>query len=330
MHIPDGFIDAKVALVTGAIATAGVAVATSKMKHSLEHRAAPMIGLGAAFVFAAQMINFPVAGGTSGHLIGGVLMATVLGLPAAVLIMTTVLLVQCLLFADGGVTALGANVTNMAIVAPVVGWVIVRGFRKIMGDPFGLLLGVCFGGWCGTIAAAVLCAAQIRLSGTVADNLIFPAMVGIHMLIGLAEGVISAFVVAALLKLEPELLDMAPGRADIRRQVLGIGLAIVTGLVLFGVPLASSQPDGLERVAEILGFSQAAENADLWPAPARDYVIELAGLKLGVGGTLACGLIGTLLAYLIGLIIARRLMRRIESHAWPEPVKSEGIRRDQP
>lgn len=328
MHIPDGFIDAKVALGTAAIAAAGVAGAVGKLRRSLGHGTAPMIGLGAAFVFAAQMINFPVAGGTSGHLLGGVLVATVLGLPAAVLIMTTVLIVQCLLFADGGVTALGANVTNMALAAPVVGWAVVRLFRRIMGDPFGLLLGVCFGGWCGTVAAAFLCAAQIRLSGTVADNLIFPAMVGIHMLIGLAEGVISAFVVAALLKLEPDLLDIAPRHAGIRGHVFGFVFATIIGLVLFGVPVASTQPDGLERVAETLGFSGAAENAGLWRAPAPDYVIEFAGLKLGAVGTVASGLIGTLGAYIVGVVLARRLARGIEGHASAVPAQSNHLEPD--
>src|SRR5512143_666441 len=127
MHIPDGFLDAKTAIATGGLALAGLGVALRQARLSLPPRRVPLLGLAAAFVFAAQMLNFPVAGGTSGHLVGGVLACVLLGPSAAVLALTSVLIVQCLLFADGGVLALGANVFNMAIVGSVAGYGIYRG-----------------------------------------------------------------------------------------------------------------------------------------------------------------------------------------------------------
>src|SRR6185369_13524999 len=127
MHLPDGFLDAKTALLCSGVAVAGVGLALRQVRTSLEPRQMPMLGLGAAFVFAAQMLNFPVAGGTSGHLVGGVLAAILLGPSAAVLVMTCVLIVQCLMFADGGVTALGANVFNMAVINVCGGYFVFRG-----------------------------------------------------------------------------------------------------------------------------------------------------------------------------------------------------------
>src|SRR5271166_2666301 len=126
MHIPDGFLDAKTAVTTGVISASGVGLALRQVRRELPPRRVPLLGLAAAFLFAAQMVNFPVAGGTSGHLVGGALVAALLGPSAAVVVVTTVLIVQCLLFADGGVTALGANIFNMAIVNSVTGYALYR------------------------------------------------------------------------------------------------------------------------------------------------------------------------------------------------------------
>src|SRR3990172_7730516 len=130
MHIPDGFIDGKTAGATTALSLAGVGLALRRVKRELPPRKVPLLGLAAAFLFAAQMLNFPVAAGTSGHLIGGVLVAALLGPSAAVVVVTTVLIVQCFLFADGGVSALGANVFNMALLGAVGGYAIYRLVRR--------------------------------------------------------------------------------------------------------------------------------------------------------------------------------------------------------
>src|SRR5689334_23795406 len=132
MHLPDGFLDAKTALLSTGAAAAGVSVALRQVRTSLTPRQTPMLGLAAAFVFAAQMLNFPIAGGTSGHLVGGVLTAILLGPSAAVLVLTCVLLVQCLMFADGGLMALGANVFNMAIVSVCSGYGVFRLVKRLM------------------------------------------------------------------------------------------------------------------------------------------------------------------------------------------------------
>ena len=147
----------------------GVGAALRSVRRAASARRVPLIGLAAAFVFAAQMLNFPVAGGTSGHLIGAVLVAVLLGPSAAVLAITAVLVVQCFMFADGGVTALGANVFNMAIVAPGVGYALYALVRRAAGDSLrARLLAIAFAAWCSTVVAAIVCAGQLALSGTVA------------------------------------------------------------------------------------------------------------------------------------------------------------------
>jgi cobalt/nickel transport system permease protein len=155
MHLPDGFLDAKTALLSAGVAAAGVGIAVRRVRASLPPRRMPMLGLAAAFVFAAQMLNFPVAGGTSGHLVGGVLTAVLLGPSAAVVVIASVLIVQCLMFADGGVLALGANILNMGIVAGAGGWVIYAGVRRAVGGLFGRVVAATFAAWCSTVLAAV-------------------------------------------------------------------------------------------------------------------------------------------------------------------------------
>jgi cobalt/nickel transport system permease protein len=206
MHIPDGFIDGKTALASAVISAAGVGVALRQVKRELPARKTPLLGLAAAFLFAAQMVNFPVAGGTSGHLIGGTLVAALLGPSAAVVVVTAVLIVQCFLFADGGVMALGANIFNMAIVNSVGGYVIYQVLCRLLPGVRGRVTAIAFAGWCATVIAAVGCAGQLALSGTVAWSAALPAMAGTHMLIGVGEGLISALVFLAIQRTRPEMI----------------------------------------------------------------------------------------------------------------------------
>jgi cobalt/nickel transport system permease protein len=309
MHIPDGFLDIKTAVGTGILAAAVIIPTFVKLR--VHPRTVPLIGLGAAFVFAAQMINFPVAKGTSGHLLGATLMANVLGLPSAILIMTTVLVTQTFMFADGGVTALGANIINMAIIAPTVGYFLAKKLRKILGDPLGMYAGVCFGGWASTIAAAFACAAELKISGTIKSNLVFPIMMGIHAIIGLSEGVISALLVATLHRLFPHLLKLQekPSQTP-ARHAIGFGFAAVIGLVIIGTPVACGWPDGLERVAHNFGFIEKASDKPIFPAPAQDYNLKLGDVNLGLLGTILAGVFGTLLVYGLSLFVATRLARQ--------------------
>lgn len=307
MHIPDGFLDAKTAAAAAALAAAGLGLALRDVRRSVPANRVPLIGLAGAFIFAAQMLNFPVAGGTSGHLIGAVLAAVLLGPGAAVLVMSAVLILQCFLFADGGLTALGANVFNMAIVAPIVGYAAYAAVRRLAGDSLrSRLLAAGFAAWCSTVAASISCAAELAMAGVVAWNVSFPAMAGVHMLIGLGEGVITTLVVAAVAAVRPELLAGRNGNAAPPgyRQFAVYGLLVAVGLALFVSPFATSWPDGLERVAARLGFEHRASPAGL-ASPLPDYAVP--GVSSAVASTMVAGIAGTLAAFVLALVLARVL-----------------------
>jgi cobalt/nickel transport system permease protein len=305
VHIPDGFIDLNTAAVTAALAAAGVAIALHDVRRRLPPRRVPLIGLAAAFVFAAQMLNFPVAAGTSGHLIGAVLVCVLLGPAAAVIVMTTVLVLQCLMFADGGVTALGANLLNLGVIAPTVGHLVYVSVRRI--GPAGLrtlLLAAGCAAWCSTLAAALACAVQLAASGTAPLNLALPAMGGVHMLIGLGEAVITMLVVAVVARARPELvagLDSGPAS---HRALLAYGSLATLALVMFVAPVASSLPDALDSVAGRLGFAQQATT--LHSAPLDGYSLAV-GAGFPGAATVLAGLIGAAVAFAVAWLVARAL-----------------------
>ena len=308
MHIPDGFLDAKTAVATGAMAAAGLGIALTRVRHHLPPRRVPLLGLTAAFLFTAQMLNFPVAGGTSGHLLGAVLAAVLLGPSAAVVVMSAVVILQCFMFADGGVTALGANLFNMALVAPGVGYAIYVAVRRIAGDGLrSRLLATAFAAWCSTVAASIACAGQLALSGTAAWAVAFPAMTGVHMLIGVGEALITTLVVAAIDRVRPELLlEQAP--ADLPESHRGLavyGLLISLGLVVFLVPFACRWPDGLEKVAVVLGFAGKAAAAPVFSSPLADYAAP--GIRSAVFSTIVAGCVGTVVAFVLAYLLARFL-----------------------
>ena len=306
MHLPDGFLDAKTALVAGALAVGGVAAAVRGVRRTMPASRMPLLGTAAAFVFAAQMLNFPVAGGTSGHLVGATLAAVLLGPFASVIVMTCVLVLQCFLFQDGGLTALGANVLNMGLVATAVGYAVFALLRRGLGEGLrARLLATAFAAWCSTVAAAVACAGELAASGTVPWSTALPAMAGVHMLIGVGEALITTLVVASVARLRPELLD-GEGRSPrgARAAFAGQGLVVALGLAAFVAPFACGWPDGLEAVAGALGFEHAARGSVL-PAPWPDYTV--AGLPSPVLSTVLAGLLGTLLAFGFAWGLARRL-----------------------
>ena len=308
MHIPDGFIDAKTAVATGALAAAGIAVALADVRRTVPPRRVPLIGLAAAFVFAAQMLNFPVAGGTSGHLIGAVLAAVLLGPGAAVVVITAVLILQCLMFADGGLTALGANIFNMGIVAPGIGYAVYSLLLPIAGKGLrGRLFATAFAAWVSTVAAAIACAGELALSGTVAWGVAFPAMAGVHALIGLGEAAITTLVVAAVARTRPDLLPSSSGAGAGTgfRGVIVYGLLISVGLAVFVGPVACGWPDGLEKVAGVLGFENRAAAKPLAAAPFPDYAVP--GIGSTALSTMVAGAAGTLIVFVLAYILARAL-----------------------
>ena len=307
MHIPDGFLDAKTAVAAAVLSAVGVGMALRQARKTLPARRVPMLGLAAAFVFAAQMLNFPVAGGTSGHFIGATLVAVLLGPSAAAIALTAVLVVQCFLFNDGGLTALGANIFNMAIVATVVGYGVYRLVRRFVPGQRGLILAAAFAGWCSTVAAAISCAGQLAISGTVPWAISFPAMAGVHMLIGIGEGLITALVILAIARLRADLLDdTTPAVATPVTAFVGFSLVAALGLAIFVAPFACPWPDGLEKVAGTIGFEHHAMEKPLLPAPIPDYTMP--GIHSAVVATALAGVIGTVIVFALSWVLARVLI----------------------
>jgi cobalt/nickel transport system permease protein len=220
MHVPDGFLDAPTSAATAVVAAGAVAVALRKARNELDERTAPMAGLVAAFIFATQMLNFPVGAGTSGHLMGGALAAVLVGPWTAVLCMSVVLLVQALLFADGGLTALGTNITLMGIVPVVVGWLVfIAVVRITRSSRTGVVAGAFLGALLSVPAAAMAFVGLYELGGTADIPLatLMTAMVGWHVLIGIGEAFITALTVSSVLAVRPDLVYGARGMLAQRR-----------------------------------------------------------------------------------------------------------------
>ena len=206
MHIPDGFLNITTSVVTAVPALVVFASAIRKLKKTFNDKLIPLMGVLAAFIFAAQMFNFPVAGGTSGHLMGGVLAAIILGPAAATVILTAVLIVQCILFQDGGLIAIGANVFNMAVVGVWVGWAVYSAVKSLSKKVFIESIAIFFASWVSVLAAATCCALELSFSGTAPLKIVLPAMLGVHAVIGLGEGFITLVVVNLIKKAKPEII----------------------------------------------------------------------------------------------------------------------------
>lgn len=205
MHIPDGFLTTPVFISAWALAAASLSYALKKTKQTLKDKMVPLMGVMAAFIFASQMLNFPVLGGTSGHLLGGVLAAVTLGPYAACVVLTLVLTVQCFIFQDGGLTTLGANIFNMAVAGTVFSYYLYSALKKILGSE-RRLLAVFISSWASVVIAATFCSLELALSGTSPLAIVLPAMVFVHIFIGISEAVITTLIVSFLLKVRPDLI----------------------------------------------------------------------------------------------------------------------------
>ena len=213
MHIPDGFLSPGVAAALFVVAVAVVGRGLRDAEARMDESRVPMLGVLAAFIFAAQMLNFPVAGGTSGHVLGAALAAVLLGPSTACVVMAVVVLVQALAFADGGLTALGANVVNMGVVgALLAGFCLSAGVRLL--DPGRTLyLGiVAVVAWLAVVAGAAATSAELALSGTVPLDTVLPPMLAVHALIGVGEAVVTVAAVGAVLATRPDLIAIGDGR----------------------------------------------------------------------------------------------------------------------
>jgi cobalt/nickel transport system permease protein len=223
MHVPDGFLDAPTSLATGVVAAGGVALALRGARRELDDRTAPMAGLVATFVFAGQMMNFPVAAGTSGHLLGGALAAVLAGPWTAVLCLSTVLMVQALFMADGGITALGTNITLMGLVGVAAGWLVFKGLRAVLPDRLGVVApAAAVAALVSVPVAATVFTLLFTVGGTapVATDRVLTAMLSWHAVIGIGEAVITGLVVASVVGVRPDLVYGA--RSALRARTLEI------------------------------------------------------------------------------------------------------------
>jgi len=209
MHIPDGFLNVATVATTYAVSAGGIGYAVKEVNKKLKEKQVPLMGVLAAFIFAAQMLNFPVVGGTSGHLIGATLAAILLGPWAAALIMSCVLIAQCLIFQDGGLLALGANIFNMGIAAPFCGYFLYKLTTSLFGDSRkSKLIGGSIGAWGSVVVAATACAIELAVSGASPWAIVLPAMTGIHALIGIGEGLITAAALSVVMATRADLWQL--------------------------------------------------------------------------------------------------------------------------
>lgn len=329
MHVPDGFLDVPTSVATAVVAAGAVGAAVRAAGTQIRRDGPALAGLTAAFVFAVQMVNFPVGAGTSGHLMGGALAAALVGPWTAVLALTCVLVVQGLLFADGGLTALGTNVLLIGVTTVLVASLVMRGLMAVLPKrPAYVVPAAAIGGLVSVPAAAMVFVALYAVGGTAPIPLpaLTTAMLGWHVLIGIGEAVITAAVLGAVVAARPDVVDACRGmRPDLvlldaqggsrivpadtgpaparrsNRPVL-VWLGLVSLLAAGGLSLlASASPDGLEWVAERLGFAGSAAESATAGSPVSDY--ELAGLPHPWGAVLA-GLVGVLVTVAAALVLA--------------------------
>ena len=288
LHIPDGFLSLVVSIVCWTITVVMVGIAVSRTNKSLGEKQVPLMGIMAAFIFAAQMINFPVAGGTSGHLLGGALAAIVLGPWAGMLVMTAVIAVQGLLFQDGGLLVMGANILNMGLLTAIIGYGL---YRSVINRSQTVKLAVSgIAAWLSVMAGALATSFQLWLSGTSSLQTVVIAMLSVHALIGLGEALITVSALTFILRTRPDLLgdDSSPVEGGHGWVFAG---AIISLLVIVLSPLASSNPDGLERVATDMGFISVGQSSSYQIIP--DYVLPFLGSTP----------VSTILAGVIGLVV---------------------------
>lgn len=350
LHIPDGFLSTPVSAAGYVAAGVAIAVAVRRTDRQLDERAVPLMGVMAAFIFAAQMMNFPVAGGTSGHMLGGALAAILLGPAAAILVMAAVIGLQALLFQDGGLVVLGANIFNMGVLTALVGWAVYRALAPLQRwHAAAPAIAVFAAGWLSVELSAVSTAFQLAISDTSPLSVSLPAMAGVHALIGIGEGLVSAAAFGFVLGTRPDLLrlqrsDSGSGdRGDdgvegaplagssmdrgTAAGVVGVGLAIALGIALLS-PLASGDPDGLERVAEDSGFLETAEDSRYEILPG----YSIPGVDNEAASTVLAGLIGVVVVGGAVLLFAqtRRERRATDARELTDHAGEAGAAADAP
>jgi len=300
MHIPDGFLSVTVSVILWIVSIAVIAYALRRVSEDLGERQVPLMGVLAAAIFAGQMLNFTVAGGTSGHLMGAAIATILLGPWASILVLTTVVSVQALVFQDGGLLALGANIFNMALIGTAVSYFVYQTVLRITsGRRWGVFASGFLAAWGSIVIASLAVGLQLALSGTSPANIAIPAMGAIHALIGVGEGLITIGALALISATRPDLLksDEAHTTGGAAVWIGGLLIALILAIIS---PLASSHPDGLEWVAEQKGFLDIAQGPIYEIIP--DYVFP--GRINESAATIIAGIIGTILVFGITLAVA--------------------------
>ena len=260
MHVPDGFINAQVSAATGIISLGTLWAYIRNAKNLVADKLIALTGMMSALIFVLQMINFPIAAGTSGHLLGGALAVIVLGPSLGVICISIVVVIQSLLFADGGLSALGVNVLNMAIITSVTGWFTITLWKKLFGESqFTLVSGSVIAGLLSLVFSSIAFVLEYAIGGTVSVPLgnVLIAMISTHLLIGLGEGIITALIVSLLLRVRSDLVyvNSKKNKSNTLSTSYGVFIALILSLTLV-TPYASSSPDGLESVASDFGFEE--------------------------------------------------------------------------
>ncbi len=325
MHAPDGFLNTGTAFATAGIGVGTLGIALRQLKQTVNEKVIPLAGVVAAFVFAAQMFNFPVAAGTTGHLMGGALAAILLGPHLGAVVVAVVVLVQAVFFADGGLTALGYNIFNMAIVPAYGGWAAFTIFRKWSPATRGGVMGAtALAAWLSVVLSAAAFSIQWLFGATapVPFTQVFAAMVGVHALIGLGEAVISSLAVGAVLVSRPDLvhgaqdLDRAAlaneSKVPMRTFLIG-GLLVALVIAAIVSQFAVDNPDGLEWVAEEQGFIDSGRDHRFGDSIFADYAtrgIENETLSLAIAG-----IVGSIITLLVALGIFQAIRDKPKSPA---------------
>ena len=329
MHIPNAVLDPRVALATGVLGFAGLAYGLRAVESRLGERTTVLMGTMAAFVFAAQMVNFPLGPlAVSGHLLGGVLAAVMLGPWAGAVVIAAVLIVQCLLFGDGGLTALGANFVNMGLVGAVGGYVIYAPIRRAIGGRGGVLFGAMIAAWFTVLLAAGAFSVELAVFGRRADFVrVLSWMTLVHAGIGLGEAIITGLVLRFILSTRPDLIyEPEPAPQTNPRALTGwlqvalAGMGVALAVAMFLAPFASPHPDGLEYVVgEKLGLLPV-ESAATLPVPIPDYELKIFGPHALGAATAAAGVIGTVVVFAVAALLALAVTRVGVKATAPPPL----------
>ena len=311
MHIPDNFLSPPVWATLDAVAVPAVAIVSRQAQKSTDENRLPLLGVMGAFVFAAQMINFPVGIGTSGHLVGGTLLACLLGPWPAALVVTAILIVQALLFQDGGVLALGANVINMALLGVLAGYLPARLFSKSTWSSYGVFLG----GTCSVMVSGIVALGELALSGIRMSATLLEVSLGLFAINALIEGAITLSVLRAIERLNPSVGNLAvreqlaPARS--LRNLTAVIALVSIALAGAGILVASTLPDGLEQLAKRLGIAFGAH--PLFRSPLSNYQIRALGPN--AFSRVGAGLLGLLFVYAICAVGSHLLARARRSYS---------------